>query len=173
MKELFVFLAKYNKQTNKTMFQILEKMPAEQVTRDMKGFYKSILGTLNHLTMADINWTRRITGAIKELSPIAATLPTVQAKAPTDVVWKTLAELKAIRTDIDEKIARMVELLPEKTYTAKITYKNYKGEEQTKLAWHMLMQVFNHETHHRGTVSVLLDQLGVENDYSSVLAVEP
>ncbi len=173
MKELFVFLAKYNKQTNKALFQILEKMPAEQITRDLKGFFKSILGTLNHLTMADINYTRRIAGAIKELSPIATSLPSLQVKPPTDIVWKTLAELKAIRTDVDEKIARMVELIPEKVYTTKITYKNYKGEDQTKLAWHVLLHVFNHQTHHRGSISVLLDQLSIENDYSGVLAVEP
>ncbi len=173
MKELFQLLAKYTKQTNKTMFEILEKMPAEQVTRDMKGYYKSILGTLNHLTMSDLNYTRRISGGIKELAPLAATLPIVQAKTRTDVIWKTLAELKAIRTEIDDKITRMVDLIPEKAFTAKITYKDYKGENQTKLTWHVLLQVFNHGTHHRGTVSVLLDQLGVENDYSSVLAVEP
>jgi uncharacterized damage-inducible protein DinB len=173
MKELFQLLAKYNKQTNKTMFQILEKMPAEQVTRDMKGYYKSILGTLNHLTMSDINWIRRVSGAVKDLSSLAASLPTVQAKAPTDISWKTLSELKAVRIDIDEKIARMADLIPEKAYTTKITYKNWKGEDKSNLVWHLLLQVFNHQTHHRGTVSVLLDQLGVENDYSSVLAVEP
>jgi uncharacterized damage-inducible protein DinB len=35
--------------------------------------------------------------------------------------------------------------------------------------WQLLMQWFNHHTHHRGQVSVQLDALGIENDYSGLL----
>jgi uncharacterized damage-inducible protein DinB len=33
----------------------------------------------------------------------------------------------------------------------------------------VLVHIFNHATHHRGGISVYLDILGKENDYSSVL----
>jgi uncharacterized damage-inducible protein DinB len=34
--------------------------------------------------------------------------------------------------------------------------------------WQLLMQWFNHQTHHRGQASVQLDELGVENDFSGL-----
>ncbi len=34
----------------------------------------------------------------------------------------------------------------------------------------VFLHLFNHQTHHRGQISVLLDQLGVENDYSNLIS---
>jgi uncharacterized damage-inducible protein DinB len=49
-----------------------------------------------------------------------------------------------------------------------LRYKNYKGEDTEKEMWKVLMQMFNHATHHRGQISGLLDMLGIDNDYSAI-----
>lgn len=51
-----------------------------------------------------------------------------------------------------------------------IKYKNYKGEEIEKELWKTLLHLFNHQTHHRGQVSVLLDLIGIDHDYSSLVS---
>ncbi len=56
------------------------------------------------------------------------------------------------------------------TLNSVINYKNYKGDDVEKEVWKILLQWFNHQTHHRGQISVLLDMIGENNDYSSLLA---
>jgi uncharacterized damage-inducible protein DinB len=34
----------------------------------------------------------------------------------------------------------------------------------------MLLTIFNHQTHHRGGISVMLDMADVKNDFSGTLA---
>jgi uncharacterized damage-inducible protein DinB len=44
--------------------------------------------------------------------------------------------------------------------------KNRKGMEIEKKVKIILMHLFNHETHHRGMISLYLEFIGKENDYS-------
>ena len=48
-------------------------------------------------------------------------------------------------------------------------YKNYKGEDIKKEVWKTLLHWFNHQTDHRGQISVLLDMIEIDHDYSSVV----
>ena len=34
------------------------------------------------------------------------------------------------------------------------------------------MHMFNHQTHHRGQVSLVLDQFGIENYYSNMILID-
>ena len=50
-----------------------------------------------------------------------------------------------------------------------LKYKNLKGESLEKEFWKTLLHWFNHQTHHRGQISVLLDLVGVDHDYLSLV----
>jgi len=52
---------------------------------------------------------------------------------------------------------RFVDELEGSKLSSVIKYKNYKGEDQEQELWKTLLHWFNHQTHHRGQVSVLLD----------------
>ncbi len=43
------------------------------------------------------------------------------------------------------------------------------GEKLEKIFWKLLIHMFNHQTHHRGQISQILDNLKVENDYSNMI----
>jgi uncharacterized damage-inducible protein DinB len=66
-------------------------------------------------------------------------------------------------------ILQFIEELDENKLKSAFKYKNFKGEDMEGTLWKILLQWFNHQTHHRGQISVLLDMLGVDNDYSSML----
>jgi uncharacterized damage-inducible protein DinB len=38
-----------------------------------------------------------------------------------------------------------------------------------KPSWLVLLHMFNHQTHNRGQIALILDQMGVDNDYSGII----
>ncbi len=183
MKEILQLYAEYNLQTNRTLFEILEKLPPEKLTKDVGAFYRSILGILNHMIMADAGWVTRITGLMPELAKVAKALPEVHwkefaakmrdtgGKFPEELPFPTLNAVKSVRIVMDDVIKQVVDQLTEDQAKKQLTWKNFRGEEQKKKAWHMIMHVFNHQTHHRGGLAVMLDILGMENDYSNLITL--
>jgi uncharacterized damage-inducible protein DinB len=75
MKELFQLLSKYNTKTNEEMMGILEKLTTEQITKDVRSFYGSILGLLNHILLADFLWLKRFCNRFPEIDTIKPKLP--------------------------------------------------------------------------------------------------
>lgn len=172
MKELFKLLAQYNFQTNRDMILILETVSLDQLSQDMGSFYYSILGLLNHILLTDIIWMKRILGFFPDLEKIAKSAPNIQFKPSPDLNWKSLDEFKPIRDHMDDLIKEMVEEFSEEQYNQRVTYKDLKGKKQNKIVYHILLHLFNHQTHHRGQVALLLDQLKIENDYSNLILLD-
>jgi uncharacterized damage-inducible protein DinB len=77
--------------------------------------------------------------------------------------------LKPIRTAVDEAIKQACDLLTEKQYTSILQYKNWDGKEMQKPVWLVLLHMFNHQTHNRGQIALILDQMAVDNDYSGII----
>ncbi len=169
MKELFQLLSKYNAKANAEMIGTLGKLPAEQITRDVKSFYGSIIGLLNHILATDVLWLKRFRKSYPELAVINPKLPDFRMEGWKDIIWPSLAVLKPIRTAVDEATQQACDLLTEKQYASIIEYKNWDGKMLQKPLWLVLLQMFNHQTHNRGQIAVILDQMGVENDYSGIL----
>jgi uncharacterized damage-inducible protein DinB len=169
MKELFQLLSKYNAQTNAEMMGVLEKLSAEQITKDVHSFYGSILGLLNHILVSDVFGIKRFFKQFPELEQIRPKLPTFRMEGWKDIIWPSLAALKPIRTAVDEALKQACELLTEKQYASVLTYKNWDGKTMQKPSWLVLLHMFNHQTHNRGQIALILDQMGVDNDYSGII----
>ncbi len=169
MKEIFLLLAEYNIQANHDMIQILDQMPPAKIALDVGAYYKSFLGILNHVLLSNLYWIRRLAKFLPELGPILQDIPDVQPKTPKDIIWSTLDALKPVLTKVDDQLKRLVQLLSEQKYSELIKYTSSKGGERTMIVWQILLHLFNHHTHNRGQIAVLLDQMGIENDYSSIL----
>lgn len=169
MRELFQLLAEYNKQTNQEVLGILEGLPQEQLSKDLGSYYNSILGIMNHILVTDTTWIRRFANNLPELNVVTRQLPIFELKTWKDIVWNSLSIFKPVRTSVDEVIGQVFRLVSEDKYNLKMKYQDYKGQEQHKTVWYAFLHFFNHQTHHRGQVAVLLDQLSVENDFSNLI----
>lgn len=174
MQEIFRLLADYNARTNAELVAFLaEKLPEEQAARDLGVYYRSILGTLNHVLVSDTLWLRRFAARFPALAPILDALPVLPELTPQtlkDSPWPTLALYRPVRAAVDEAIREAFRLLTPETYPAALTYRNIRGQELRKTAWHAFLHMFNHQTHHRGQVAALLDQLAVDNDLMTLIA---
>jgi uncharacterized damage-inducible protein DinB len=169
MEEIFQLLAEYNAATNLEMIGILEKLAPERLAQEAGSFYGSILGVINHILVSDVIWLERFLNQFPELAFVKPRLPELKMQKWTDVVWDSLAAYKPARLDLDEIIRQVFRTLSDLHYGAELSYKNIRGAEQKKIAWRAFLHFFNHQTHHRGQVSVLLDQFKVENDYSNLI----
>ena len=169
-KEVFEILAKYNHLTNQDMIKILETINPTNLTEDRGSYYQSILGILNHVLHADIGWLRVLGTHIRDLNFISSLLerfPT-ERLAPGQMYWNTLDEYKVVRAEVDNILEKAIVSLPSQEYPSIITVEGRRGKLDY-IVWRIFLHLFNHHTHHRGSVSLLLDQLKIENDYSSLL----
>jgi uncharacterized damage-inducible protein DinB len=173
MKEIFELYAKYNITTNQAMYAILAHISPDLLLKDSGSFYKSILGILNHLVFADITWLKRFIHFFPGLLKPNLSLPDVNIPSTFEVILTSFSEIITIRNVIDNQIIKMVDLLQDADYTTNLSYKNSRGDQINKIAWQMVLHMFNHQTHHRGAIAVILDQLKIDNDYSNLITIKP
>jgi uncharacterized damage-inducible protein DinB len=170
MKSVFELLGKYNTLTNQDMIKILENVEPIKLKENVGSYYESILGLLNHQLQADIGWLRVLGTHVSSLAflpPLLERFPS-ERFAPGKLYWETIDDYKKVRSEIDGIMERVVKSLSLSDYLTQITVEGRRGKFEY-IVWRILLHLFNHETHHRGGVSVLLDQLKVENDYSNLL----
>jgi uncharacterized damage-inducible protein DinB len=65
-------------------------------------------------------------------------------------------------------IIKFISELDIKYLDKKIFYKDNK----TRTVWEILIHTFNHQTHHRGQISEILDENKIENDFSNMIRYE-
>jgi uncharacterized damage-inducible protein DinB len=171
MKTLFQAFAKYNGAVNQSIIELIEPLKKDQIMVATKAFYPSIFETLLHNLVADVNWLKRYKDvftenkALRESPLMSADVKALRAELESDYT-----KLFSYRKRADGLFVRFTDEIDEGRFNAVIRYKNYKGEDVEKEAWKTLLHLFNHQTHHRGQVSVLLDLIGVDHDFSSLVS---
>ncbi len=171
MKTVFQALAKYNGSVNQSVLELIEPLKRDQVMMKTKAFYPSIFETMLHILVADLNWLRRYREMFKENKAFGnANLLSLEEKSLRAEFESDYRKLFQYRREVDGVIIQFVNELGENQMNSTIRYKSYKGEVMEKELWKTLLHWLNHQTHHRGQVSVLLDLLGVDHDYSGLVS---
>lgn len=149
MLDHFKRLAAYNAWANARLYDAATALSDFERKRDIKGYFTSLHGTLNHLLVADRIWLRRLTGE--------GPMPT----ALKEQAFEVFTELREARESEDQRIARYVGDLNEAQIAEELGYQNIRGETKTLPVGIVLSHLFNHQTHHRGQATQMLRQLGV------------
>jgi uncharacterized damage-inducible protein DinB len=171
MKNLFQAFARYNGSVNQSILELVEPLKKDQIMMKTKAYYPSIFETLLHNLIADLNWLRRYRDALKENKALNNGKPlSLEEKGLRKEFESDYTKFFQYRKQVDELMIQFVNELDESKMDLVIKYKNYKGEEIEKELWKTLLHLFNHQTHHRGQVSVLLDLIGIDHDYSSLVS---
>lgn len=148
-KDSFRILAQYNIWATQRLCESLKAVSDDDFNKDVGLYFKSIVGTLNHLLLGEhYLWYSRFKQGI---SPAIALNTMIQTK-------KT-----ALLDELQEKSKNWIEFLEqldEKTLNADLTYKRVSGQELTLPYAATLMHVFNHGTHHRGQITAAMTGLG-------------
>ena len=144
-------LAAYNRWMNDRIYAACARLSDEQRKRDVGAFFKSIHGTLNHILLGDRLWFGRFTG-----------VPFV-VQSLNQELYADFAELRAQRSKTDEDIIAWVNSLSGSEFAGQMSYMSTVNPQlRTYPFWVAITQLFNHQTHHRGQVTTLLMQQGID-----------
>lgn len=144
MLHSFAVFARYNRWANRRLYAALGAPDPTVLNRDGGAAFGSILGTLNHLLVADRNWLLRLTGDGHPPVPLDHRLAA------------DLATLSDLRAAEDVRIIEVVDSLNERAVAATVAYTKSSGERFETPVADILAHIFNHQAHHRGQVHALL-----------------
>lgn len=170
MVEVFQYYAKCNKVINAEMMGVIGGAKEDVFDAPVDGYFKSIKELLDHIYGADVRAllsfrTVREYAIFKD--PFFKTPPDPKAMVSAD-----FASFRKNREHLDALFVQLTDEIAEADLSKDVTRTTRQGEKQQKLFWKTLMHTFNHQTHHRGAVSQILDQFKVENDYSGMIRIE-
>ncbi|MEI0490344.1 DinB family protein, partial [Brachyspira pulli] len=169
-KKIMNMMALYNKNANRELIDILETVKESDLKKETGAHFKSIYGILKHILQCDIYFF----GAYRKYSnkkniPNEEILTYLNNDFSLKIdIDKDLKTFIDIREKLDDVIIAIVNSIDDFSISGKITIPN---REIKKSRYHLIMHELNHDTHHRGEISVLLDQMGYKNDYSNLLTI--
>ena len=143
----YTVMANYNERMNQKLYALCADLPDHERRLDRGAFFKSIHGTLNHILIGDLIWLGRFTQ-----QPFLAKLD--------QELYSDLNELLAERERLDLVIIDWSKNLTPSWLNETLTYTNSSGYTRTLPHWLLTTHIFNHQTHHRGQLTTLLNQMG-------------
>ena len=143
-------MARFNQWVNGHIYDSVATLSDADYRRDRKAFFGSIHNTLNHLLVVDRLWIGRISGIDHGITSLK------------DILFDEFEPLRAARRREDEILIKLVDGIDEDRIASPVAYTTIlgDGEQRTRLD-HILITLYNHQTHHRGQIHAMLTQAGV------------
>ncbi len=164
--ETIRLLAAYNGKANEGMNEIISGLSLGEWNRVFHGYFPSIHSLCSHIFIGDILWLHRI----ESLRSFSFSKDALLAKAYSfsDDPFPSLELYLEMRPALDDVFLRLSRELSAAELKQNLFYTNIRGETQSRNLGGLLVHVFNHQTHHRGMISLYLEFLGRENDFSNL-----
>ena len=89
------------------------------------------------------------------------------------MLFPDIRELSAHREWLDEQIVEWSGCITESDLDHILKYSSMKGVPADKNFYGLVMHFFNHQTHHRGQVTTLLSQAGVDTGDTDLVILIP
>lgn len=169
LKEHFQLLAAYNQWMNTKVYEAAGRLSSSELAKDRGAFFGSILGTLNHIVVADTVWLKRFVTHPSCVDSFQAVADLDNPTSLDQILFDDLGRLKEHRSWLDRQIIDWISQLSEGDLDIVLTYHNMKGIRSNKRYSSLVLHFFNHQTHHRGQVSTLLSQAGVDIGVTDLL----
>ena len=162
-------MTQYNKQVNSQLFDLLESVDETVLSGNNGSYFDSILGLLNHILLSDLGWLS--TYRLSNLKPKTLQTAILDYENPGfgKILYHNLSDLRDHREKVDDLFIDFVEEMSDDQFQGEVKLTRSNGKTHTFPFGKVLMHLFNHQTHHRGAVSQILDRAGVENDYSNLM----
>ena len=143
----------YTEWANARVLEAAEKLPPEELLRDVHISYKSILGTLLHMAGAEWLWLERWHGN----SPVG---PDVWAGWTADDA-RSLRQVREQWQPVIQRRNTYLDGISDADLSRELGYRRFTGEAYSLPLGQQMQHVVNHATLHRGQVVGMIRQLGV------------
>jgi uncharacterized damage-inducible protein DinB len=144
-------LARYNRWMNERLYAAATGLSDDERKRDRGAFFGSIHRTLAHILWGDRVWLGRFTGVAHPVAAYGAD------------EHPAFAPLAHAREDADRDILAWAGALAPAWLASTLEYRAASdGRPRRMPAWIAATHLFQHATHHRGQVTTLMKQAGVD-----------
>ncbi len=148
---LYQRMSAYNTWMTEKAYAAAEKMSDAERREDRGAFFGSVHSTLNHILFGDRAWMGRFTTQTYELKGMGVDL------------FDDFSELKAAHIKMCADIEDFTNHLSGDWLAGTLQWKSgTDGKIRPRPRWLVLTHMFNHQTHHRGQLSTLLMQSGID-----------
>ncbi len=147
-------MAAYNRWQNDTLYHLCEEIGDAARRLDRGMYFYSLHGTLDHICMVN----RAILAFLEEDRP-----PPSQYG---DIVWPDWDTLKSVRLSQDALFETLAADWSEDWMVQSVIVKSSRLKSPRSMPrWVLIVQMFNHQTHHRSQATAELHRMGL--DYGS------
>jgi uncharacterized damage-inducible protein DinB len=150
MLDAFRMLARYNRIANERLYEQCGQLGPVEYRRERKGSFGSIHKLLNHLLLGDRIWMSRFAGGGNTTPPL------------NSILFENFPELRFARVAQDEEIEAFFANLDADFLQRQFSYVNNQGKDYVETVPVAVLHFFNHQTHHRGQVHVMMSQTDVK-----------
>lgn len=155
-------MAAYTNWQNQSIFNAADTLSDKERRLERGAFFGSIHSTLNHLLWGDQIWLHRLVGLTKPDFLAKLPLPESSISGSTSLVpdWETMKE---VRLATDEAILAWSRQISEEELQGELSWFSGAMEKDiTRPKAALVIQMFNHGTHHRGQVHAMLTNAGAK-----------
>ncbi len=156
--------ARYNAWMNRNLYDCAARLTDAQRKEDVGAFFKSIHGTLNHLLLGDSIWMGRFEGPV--FVPKSMSL--------AEELHADFDDLRSARDAMDARIVQWAAQLTDAALASELSYTSIVNPAPRRMPmWLAVAHFFNHQTHHRGQVTTLLMQRGIDPGVTDLMWAPP
>ena len=166
-------MASYNEWMNSKLYAAVNSMPLHTIAENKGALFGSMLGTLNHIVVADTIWLKRFAMHPAKFAELAPVLPLPNPTAMDQILFSDFDVLRQHRAFLDSTIVRWANSLTDNQLSVDLEWANTKGIVSNKHFYSLVTHFFNHQTHHRGQATTLLSQAGIDVGTTALLALIP
>lgn len=161
-RQQVISLAAYNGWMNQRLYACCRELTDQQRKQDRGAFFKSIHGTLNHLLVGDKVWLDRLQMPAEGQRFVTPSLD-IELHADFEALYEA-------RSALDDDISAWASNLTDSILAATLEYESIVDRQQRRYdMWLAVTHFFNHQTHHRGQLTTLLSQCGVDYGVSDLI----
>jgi uncharacterized damage-inducible protein DinB len=157
----FQLKTQYNYWMNKRLYDLCQSLSDEERKRNLGAFFSSIHGTLNHILLADLLWLSRLGLPVE-----------CRVSSLSDILYEDFHQLKMARQEIDALLTNYIGTLTDADMSQLIQYKRLQSDDVNELPLGLILtHLFNHQTHHRGQLTTLMTQVGLEVGVTDMISM--
>ena len=145
----FQMLARYNRIANERLYATCAQLNDAEYRKQRPGSFGSIHGLLNHILLGDRRWLGLFENGQRVTPPL------------NEILYDDFASLRNARAGEDARIESFFLDLDVAFWGRSFPYTNNKGKDYVETAHVACSHLFNHQTHHRGQVHVMLSHTQV------------
>jgi uncharacterized damage-inducible protein DinB len=142
----FQMLARYNRIANERLFATCALLDDAEYRQRRAGSFGSIHGLLNHILLGDRRWMALFERGDRATPPL------------NQILYDDFLSLRSARAREDLRIESFFGGLDAAFWDRSFAYTNNQGKDYVETAHVACCHLFNHQTHHRAQVHVMLSQ---------------